>query len=96
MAIRFLFSLALLLPALTSAQSTQLRVPATIDTLPNGLTLIVHEDHSVPRVVTNVWFRVGSGDEKPGRTYSPAGPESASHGSVAHGPDEAFREGARL
>jgi len=68
MAIRFLFSLALLLPALTSAQSTQLRVPATIDTLPNGLTLIVHEDHSVPRVVTNVWFRVGSGDEKPGRT----------------------------
>src|SRR6188768_93134 len=68
MAIRFLFSLALLLPALAGAQSTQLRVPATIDTLPNGLTLIVHEDHSVPRVVTNVWFRVGSGDEKPGRT----------------------------
>jgi zinc protease len=68
MAIRLLFSLALLLPALSGAQSTQLRVPATVDTLPNGLTLIVHEDHSVPRVVTNVWFRVGSGDEKPGRT----------------------------
>jgi zinc protease len=51
-----------------AAQSTRLHVPASIDTLPNGLTLIVHEDHSVPRVVTNVWYRVGSGDEKPGRT----------------------------
>jgi zinc protease len=55
-------------PAIANAQSTKLRVPATVDTLPNGLTLIVHEDHSVPRVVTNVWYRVGSGDEKPGRT----------------------------
>ena len=45
-----------LLPALSGAQSPRLRVPATIDTLPNGLTLIVHEDHSVPRVVTNVWY----------------------------------------
>jgi len=43
-------------------------VPFSIDTLPNGLTLIVHEDHSVPIVTTNVWFHVGSGDEKVGRT----------------------------
>src|SRR5688572_3804181 len=55
-------------PAALGAQAPKLRVPATVDTLPNGLTLIVHEDHSVPRVVTNVWYRVGSGDEKPGRT----------------------------
>ncbi|MEO6444159.1 MAG: pitrilysin family protein [Gemmatimonadaceae bacterium] len=51
-----------------AAQSSSLRVPVTVDTLPNGLTLIVHEDHSVPTVATNVWFHVGSGDEKPGRT----------------------------
>ncbi|MEP7347306.1 MAG: pitrilysin family protein [Gemmatimonadaceae bacterium] len=51
-----------------AAQSPKLRVPATVDTLPNGLTLIVHEDHSVPTVATNVWFLVGSGDEKPSRT----------------------------
>ncbi|MBC7562855.1 MAG: insulinase family protein [Gemmatimonadaceae bacterium] len=57
-----------LLPALCSAQSTRLRVPYTLDTLANGLTLIVHEDHSVPIVTTNVWFHVGSGDEKTGRT----------------------------
>jgi zinc protease len=55
-------------PAVTSAQSARLTVPFTLDTLPNGLTLIVHEDHSVPIVTTNVWFHVGSGDEKVGRT----------------------------
>lgn len=46
----------------------QLRVPVTIDTLQNGLTLIVHEDASVPTVTTNVWYHVGSGDEILGRT----------------------------
>jgi zinc protease len=65
----FLPTLALALaPALAAAQGASLRVPATVDTLPNGLTLIIHEDHSVPIVTTNVWFHVGSGDEKPGRT----------------------------
>jgi zinc protease len=61
------FALALT-PALAAAQGAPLRVPATVDTLANGLTLIIHEDHSVPIVTTNVWFHVGSGDEKPGRT----------------------------
>src|SRR5919107_201382 len=37
-------------------------------TLPNGLTVILHEDHSTPIVVANTWYHVGSGDEKPGRT----------------------------
>jgi zinc protease len=55
-------------PALAAAQSAPLKVPATVDTLANGLTLIIHEDHTVPVVSTNVWFHVGSGDEKPGRT----------------------------
>ena len=63
-----ILALTLLGPALAGAQATRLRVPATVDTLPNGLTLIVHEDHSVPRVATNIWYRVGSGDERPGRT----------------------------
>ncbi|HEU4698899.1 MAG TPA: pitrilysin family protein [Gemmatimonadales bacterium] len=54
--------------ARTKAAAQALRVPVTVDTLPNGLVLIVHEDHSVPIVATNVWYHVGSGDEKPGRT----------------------------
>jgi len=45
-----------------------IRVPFVMDTLPNGLRLIVHEDHSVPVVTTYVWYHVGSGDERPGRT----------------------------
>ena len=36
--------------------------------LPNGLTLIVHEDHSVPLVGVNVWYHVGSRNEKRGKT----------------------------
>lgn len=55
-----------IIPTLGTAQ--QLRVPVVVDTLPNGLTLIIHEDRSVPVVTTNVWYHVGSGDEKLGRT----------------------------
>jgi zinc protease len=51
-----------------SAQAPAIRVPVTVDTLSNGLTLIVHEDHSVPIVTVNMWYHVGSGDEKAGRT----------------------------
>jgi predicted Zn-dependent peptidase len=37
-------------------------------TLPNGLEVILHEDHRVPQVVVDVWYKVGSKDEEPGRT----------------------------
>ncbi|MEO7823179.1 MAG: pitrilysin family protein [Gemmatimonadaceae bacterium] len=37
-------------------------------TLPNGLRVILHEDHSVPIVAVNVWYHVGSKNETPGRT----------------------------
>jgi len=36
--------------------------------LANGLTLIVHEDHKAPIVAVNVWYHVGSKNERPGRT----------------------------
>ncbi len=49
-----------------SAQS--LRVPYTSCTLPNGLEVILHEDHSLPVVAVNTWYHVGSADERPGRT----------------------------
>ena len=45
-----------------------LRVPYSQFTLPNGLRVILHEDHSVPLVTVNVWYHVGSAREKPGRT----------------------------
>jgi len=37
-------------------------------TLPNGLDVIVHEDHRVPLVAVNVWYHVGSKNETVGRT----------------------------
>ena len=36
--------------------------------LPNGLTLLVHEDHKAPIVAVNLWYHVGSKNEKLGRT----------------------------
>ena len=37
-------------------------------TLANGLDVILHEDHATPIVGVNVWYHVGSKDERPGRT----------------------------
>src|ERR1051326_4279323 len=39
-----------------------------ISTLPNGLTVVLEEDHSVPIVHLNLTYHVGSKNEKPGRT----------------------------
>ena len=36
--------------------------------LKNGLTLLVHEDRKAPIVAVNVWYHVGSKNERPGRT----------------------------
>ncbi len=36
--------------------------------LDNGLTLIVHEDHKAPIVAVNIWYHVGSKNEKEGKT----------------------------
>jgi zinc protease len=36
--------------------------------LPNGLRVVMHEDHSTPIVAVNVWYHVGSKNEVPGRT----------------------------
>ena len=65
-----LLALALLAPAFgpAGARAAALRVPYTTFTLPNGLKVILHEDHSLPIVTVNTWYHVGSGDEKPGRT----------------------------
>lgn len=43
-------------------------LPYTKHTLANGLDVIVHEDHHVPIVAVNIWYHVGSKNERPGRT----------------------------
>src|SRR5216117_2297895 len=51
--------------------SQALHVPYQTFTLPNGLQVLLHEDHSVPLVAVNMWYHVGSADEKPGRIGVP-------------------------
>ena len=55
-------------PANAGAALPTIDIPYTKYVLDNGLILIVHEDHKAPVVATNVWYHVGSKDEKPGRT----------------------------
>jgi zinc protease len=43
-------------------------IPYQRQVLPNGLTLLIHEDHKAPIVAVNVWYHVGSKNERPGRT----------------------------
>ncbi|WP_114953779.1 M16 family metallopeptidase [Sphingosinicella terrae] len=43
-------------------------VPFEQFTLPNGLRVVVHEDHSVPKVAVSVWYHVGSMNEPEGRS----------------------------
>jgi zinc protease len=54
--------------ATAMAQSAQIEIPYERFVLDNGLTLIVHEDRKAPIVAVNVWYHVGSKNEKPGRT----------------------------
>src|SRR3954466_8767940 len=53
---------------LGAQQPRNLDVAYTQFDLPNGLHVILHEDHTVPLVSLNLWYHVGSAREKTGRT----------------------------
>ncbi len=57
-------STALVLPV----QAANVDIAYSEFTLPNGLRVIVHEDHKAPIVAVDLWYHVGSKDEKPGKT----------------------------
>ena len=62
-------SVLLILSCLTAtAQDLAIDIPYQKFVLPNGLTLIVHEDRKAPIVAVNLWYHVGSKNEKRGRT----------------------------
>jgi predicted Zn-dependent peptidase len=63
---RTLSLLWLTLPAALSAQSG--RIDFEQFTLPNGLHVIYSEDHSTPIVSVDLWYEVGSRNERPGRS----------------------------
>src|SRR5688572_14784994 len=43
-------------------------VPHQLHRLANGLRVVLHEDHHLPLVAVNLWYHVGSKNERPGRT----------------------------
>src|SRR6476619_481974 len=62
---------AVLIVAAGSGTGASVRPPKldyTMATLPNGLQVVFLEDHSTPIVHTQMWYHVGSKNEKPGRT----------------------------
>jgi len=62
------FVLMLAFGAAAPARAQEPDIPYQKFVLSNGLTLIVHEDHKAPIVAVNVWYHVGSKNEKAGRT----------------------------
>jgi len=51
-----------------AGSASSLELPFEQTRLANGLTVIVHEDHLLPEVATNIIYRAGSKDEHTGRT----------------------------
>jgi zinc protease len=45
-----------------------MRIPIDTFRLPNGLFVTLSEDHTAPIVAVNLWYHVGSANERPGRT----------------------------
>jgi len=65
------FSLILLSFLFSSVPATAVQLPEIQYekyVLPNGLNVILYEDHSLPIATVNVWYHVGSKNEKPGKT----------------------------
>ncbi len=57
--------------ALAPVSATDVRPPKlnyTMSTLPNGLKVVYLEDHSTPIVHAEIWYHVGSKNERKGRT----------------------------
>jgi zinc protease len=66
-----IIALAIAAPAFAQAPTApppKIELPYTQFALPNGLRVILHEDHSVPMVTVNMWYHVGSAREKEKRT----------------------------
>jgi zinc protease len=67
-AVCLLAAIPVMLVQQASAAVRPPKLQYAITTLPNGLTLVLSEDHSTPIVHLNLTYHVGSKNEKPGRT----------------------------
>lgn len=53
---------------ITQKPMTVMRIPIETFRLENGLFVTLSEDHTAPIVAVNLWYHVGSANERPGRT----------------------------
>src|SRR5215472_10942393 len=70
---RYRFAVLLFIALVVSAsgafaQTTLTSEPSATFTLPNGLRVLVIQDHRTPVVTQMVWYKVGSADETPGKS----------------------------
>jgi zinc protease len=63
-------SVCVFVTAVTAYANDDVRITIPYErfVLPNGLNVILHQDRTTPTVSVNMWYHVGSGREKPGRT----------------------------
>ena len=87
-------------PATTCRAAADLpQLPFEKYTLPNGLEVILHEDHRMPEVAVNVWYNVGARDEAAGphrlrppvRAHDVPGVEARRRGQALRIPAEGGR-----
>jgi zinc protease len=67
-AVLFMILTGLVVSGFAQAKREEIDIPYEGFVLTNGLTVIVHEDHKAPIVAINMWYHVGSKNEKPGKT----------------------------
>lgn len=60
--------LALAAPATAQQSAPTGNIPVESYELPNGLQVVLSEDHTTPVVAVDVWYHVGSRNERPGRS----------------------------
>lgn len=69
-----------------------LKLPYVSYRLPNGLSVILHQDRTVPLVAVNLWYHVGSGDETYGKSgFAHLYEHMMFQGSAHTGEDAHFR-----
>jgi zinc protease len=68
-----------------------MEIPIETFTLANGLRVVFSEDHTAPLVAVNLWYHVGSANERPGRTgFAHLFEHMLFQGSVSVGANEHF------
>jgi predicted Zn-dependent peptidase len=51
-----------------TAMAADLKIPFEKYQLPNGLTVILSEDHRLPQVAVDIWYHVGAANQTPGKS----------------------------